>query len=59
MKWREILKKSSVTNQENKEYKEYQTNLKSNIPDIPYIPGKQQLEKEIKEDAQIAQSSLS
>lgn len=52
MKWKEILKKSSATNQENKEYKEYQASHKSNIPDFPYILGNQQSEKEIKDAAQ-------
>ncbi len=52
MNWREILKKPSESYQENKENKEYQPDKISNIPDILYILGGDELKNEIKENAE-------
>jgi hypothetical protein len=50
MNWRAILK--NPTNQENKENQEYQDRSKSNIPDITYILGSEELKNEILQQAE-------
>ena len=50
MNWRTILK--NPTNQENKENQEYQDRSKSNIPDIPYILGSEELKNKILQQAE-------
>jgi hypothetical protein len=48
MSWREILTNSNTGNQE---HKENQNRQKSNIPDIPYFLGSEELKNEILEQA--------